>query len=109
MAMQAQIFNDEVLEQRRSALSAEIVSLWEDLQGRNLYGLLCPNGNNCPCLSENEVPRLRISRCYLVGELVYFTVTQPFRQDYGFQVTWHCHVCLSEYSCGEGGLKPVAG
>ena len=109
IVMAAAIMNDEVLEERRATLSSEIITLWEDARGSNLYALLCPNGSNCPCLSEDEVPRLRISRCYFPGELDYFSVTQPFRQDYGFQVTWHCHVCLSEYSCGEGGLNPVAG
>ena len=107
--MAAAILNDEAIQQRRNGLSSEIINLWEEQQGANLYALICPNGSDCGCLSENEVPRIRISRCYIPGELDFFTVTQPFQQDYGFQVTWHCHVCLSEFSCGEGGLIPVAG
>ena len=106
--MGAPIFNDQRLQQRRAALSSEIVQLWEEVQGALLYGLLCPNGPDCPCISEDEVPRLRISRCYIPGELDYFTVTQPFQQHYGFQVTWHCHVCLSQYSCGDGGLRSMS-
>ena len=98
------IFNDQVLQQRRAVLSSEILQLWENVQGASLYGLLCPNGPDCPCIPEDEVPRLRISRCYIPGELDFFTVTQPFQQQYGFQVTWHCHVCLSQYSCGNGGI-----
>ena len=108
IAVAAGILN-EAIQQRRNGLSSEIINLWEEQQGANLYALICPSGSDCGCLSENEVPRIRISRCYFPGELDFFTVTQPFQQDYGFQVTWHCHVCLSEFSCGEGGLIPVAG
>ena len=95
--------NDQQLQQRRGFLSSQILELWENVQGQSLYGIVCPQGQgvDCLCLSEDEVPRLHISRCYLPGELDYFTVTQPFQRQYGFQVTWHCHVCLGRYSCGD--------
>ena len=84
--MAAAILPAEQIAQRRDGLSQEIIELWQEQQGANLYALICPNGNDCGCIPENEVPRIRISGCYFPGELDYFTVIQPFHQEYGFQV-----------------------
>ena len=54
-------------------------------------------------MPEEEVPRLRISTCHFPGELDYFFVAQPFSQQYGFRVRWHCNVCWAELSCGAPG------
>ena len=51
-------------------------------------------------MPEDEVPRLRISACYFPGELDYFYVHQPFFEQYGFKVRWHCDECPAEMDCG---------
>ena len=102
--MAAAILPAEQIAQRRDGLSQEIIELWQEQQGANLYALICPNGNDCGCM-----PGIRISGCYFPGELDYFTVIQPFHQEYGFQVCWHCDVCMAELSCVQPVLTPVAG
>ena len=40
IVMAAAILNDEAIEQRRNGLSSEIINLWEEQQGANLYALI---------------------------------------------------------------------
>ena len=93
----------QVIEQRISQLSGKMLALWQPQQGQTRYAMMCPSDIDCHHMPEEEVPRLRISRCYFPGELDYFFVTQPFLQLYGFQVRWHCDECNAEMSCGTPG------
>ena len=94
-----------VITQRRLDLTNEIVALYHNLddhlQNQEWYGLMCPCDIDCMCMPYDEVPRLRVSSCYLPGELDYYFVNQPFLNNLGFRVRWHCDECHSEISCGD--------
>ena len=90
----------EVIEQRRNQLCAELLNLWHPLQGKQWYAIMCPCNIDCLHMPEDKVPRLRISACYFPGELDYFFVHQPYFEQYGFKVRWHCDDCPQEMDCG---------
>ena len=104
--MAAAFLPDHQIMQRRNGLSQEILALWKE--GKEMYAIMCPYGIDCECMSE-EVPQLRVSSCHLPGELDYFVVVQPFQEQYGFCLTWHCLVCRGELSCGFPNIIPNAG
>ena len=85
---------------RREAATQDILSVWSQMQGAQIYALQCPCRIDCGHMPENEVPRIVINNCLYVGELDYFFVTQPFLATYGFKVRWHCDECQEEMACG---------
>ena len=102
-----------VIEHRRSQLHQELLELWQPLQGRDMYVVMCPcDLSPCGHMPEAQFPRLRVGRCYYPGELDYFIVEQPFLQQHGFKVTWLCFTkhghefarCAPE---DFGGLQPL--
>ena len=103
----------EVIEQRRDQLQEEILELWQELEGKKMYAVVCPcELPSCEHMPEDQFPRLKISRCFYPGELDYLIVYRPFLQEYGFEVTWLClsSVHRHEFSCGapsdHGGIRP---
>ena len=59
----------KVIEQQRSRLSGEMFALWQPQQGQTWYAMICPCELDVCHMLEEEVPRLRIPRCYYPGEL----------------------------------------
>ena len=51
-------------------------------------------------MSIDDVPRIYVPFCLYPGELDYFSAIQPFYQQYGFRLTWHCNECKQELACG---------
>ena len=98
--MAAQILADDQIIERRNVFSEEILTLWQELQGKQMYAIMCPNGVDCGCMAAEDIPRLRVTTCHFPGELDFFTVVQPFQEQHGFRVTWHCLVCQEELCCG---------
>ena len=102
-----------VIEHRRSQLHQELLALWQPLQGWDMYVMMCPcDLSPCGHMPEAQFPRLRISKCYYPGELDFFIVEQPFLQQHGFKVTWHCFAKRGhEFACGApedyGSLQPL--
>ena len=107
--MAAAIIPDHQIMQQRNVFSQEILGLWQEQEGKEMYAIMCPYGIDCECMSEEEIPRLRVSSCHFPGELDYFVVVQPFQEQYGFRVTWYCLVCRGELSCGVPNIIPDAG
>ena len=68
----------EVIEQQRNQLSVYILALWQPLQGKQCYAMMCPCGIDCLHMSGGEVPRLRIFTCYYPGELDFFCTPTRF-------------------------------
>ena len=94
---------NEVIEQRREMISQFIVTMWGVKQQENdadVYAIHCPCKIDCCHMSIDDVPRIYIPFCLYPGELDYFFVTQPFHQEYGFKLIWHCEECEQELSCG---------
>ena len=89
---------------RRAAASQEIVEEWQSNPGAEVYIIMCPCRIDCGCMSEVEFPRIILNCCMFVGELDFFVVHQPFRNQYGFDVRWHCDECLAEMCCGFPGM-----
>ena len=85
---------------RREAATQDILSVWSQMLGAQIYSLQCPCCIDCGHMPENEVPRIVINNCLYVGELDYFFVTQPFLATYGFKVRGHCDECQEEMACG---------
>ena len=85
---------------RREAATQDILSVWYQMQGAQIYALQCPRRIDCRHMPENEVPRIVINNCLYVGELNFFYVIQPFLATYGFEVLWHCDECQEEMACG---------
>ena len=81
---------------------ADLLIARQELEGplSDWYIILCPCRIDCSCINEEEVPRLVLSQCIYVGELDRFFVHQPFVEDYGFRVMWHCDICQKELACG---------
>ena len=73
---------------RRAAASQEIIEEWQTMQGSEVYIIMCPCRIDCGHMSEEEYPRIILNACMFVGELDYFFVHQPFRNQYGFDVRW---------------------
>ena len=93
----------EVIEQRREMISQFIVTMWGVKQQENdadVYAIHCPCKIDCCHMSIDDVPRIYIPFCLYPGELDYFIVTQPFHQEYGFKLIWHCEECEQELACG---------
>ena len=90
----------QVITQRRLLLSHKILALWQPLQGQDWYTMMCPCDIDYGHMPVQEVPRLRLPTCHFPGEMDYFFVRQPFLQQYGFRVRWHCDECHREMSCG---------
>ena len=93
----------EVIEQRREMISQFIVTMWGVKQQENdadVYAIHCPCKIDCCHMSIDDVPRIYIPFCLYPGELDYFIVTQPFHQEYGFKLIWHCEECKQELACG---------
>ena len=93
----------EVIEQRREMISQFIVTMWgvkQEENDANLYAIHCPCKIDCCHMSIDDVPRIYIPFCLYPGELDYFIVTQPFHQEYGFKLIWHCEECEQELACG---------
>merc|ERR1712121_180866 len=80
VAMAAQILADDPIIERRNVFSEEILTLWQELQGKPLYAIMCPNGVDYGCMAAEDIPRLRVTTCHFPGELDYFTVVQPFQE-----------------------------
>ena len=102
-----------VIEHRRSQLHQELLELWQPLQGRDMYVVMCPCDLS-PCWSHarGPIPEAEGGQMLLPGELDYFIVEQPFLQQHGFKDTWLCFTKHShEFSCGVpedfGGLQPL--
>ena len=55
---------------------------------------------DCGCMPHYEVPQIVLKDCMYVGELDYFVVKQPFKEQHGFRVSWFCDSCQSEMACG---------
>ena len=94
---------NEVIEQRREMISQFIVTMWgvkQEENDANLYAIHCPCKIDCCHMSIDDVPRIYLPFCLYPGELDYFIVTQPFHQEYGFKLIWHCEQCEQELSCG---------
>ena len=80
-----------------------MLALLQPQQDKTWYAMMCPCDIDCHHMPEEEVPRLRIPRCYYPGELDYFFVTQPFLQQYGFKLRWYCDECHAAMACGTPG------
>ena len=94
--------SDQELNVRGNQLSQEMLTLWETQQGQDWYVMQCPCLIDCGHMPPDEIPRLRISFCPYPGEMDFFFMKQPFLQEFGFRVRWHCDEegCLAEQSCG---------
>ena len=95
-----------LIAQRKTQLYQELLTLWQPVQGQELYVIVCPcDINPCGHMPEDEFPRLRVDKCYYLRELDYFMVREPFLQQHNFRVTWICSQCFlarhpEEFSCG---------
>ena len=95
--------SNEVIDHRREIIYQFIVAMWEVTQEENdadLYALHCPCYIDCFHMSIDDVPRIYVPFCLYPGELDFFIATQPFHQEYGFKLTWHCNECEQELACG---------
>ena len=94
-------FTSAELEQRFIQAKQELLEAWQNIEGPRYewYIIKCKCGQDCNCISEQEVPRLLLSTCLYPGELDRFFVQQPF-VDIGFRVYWICVICQAEFACG---------
>ena len=95
------VLSHKQIVQRRQETMAHILSTWEQIQGAYSYTIQCPCEIDCDCIiAQNDSPRITLPRCLYVGELDYFIVEQPFRELYGFEISWYCNTCDKELACG---------
>ena len=91
------------IQSRQTEMRSKILELWADNPGHFAYYVQCLCGYECYCRGPNDIPRIRLSRCYYASEFNILMIEQPFIQTHGFLIYWMCvgARCDSQFACGD--------